>query len=106
MILISKAQDFVTSLLKDKLSSEYTYHNLTHTQGVVAAVTTLCQEEKVEGEDREALLIAAWFHDTGFITGCSNHELCSCDLVTTFLTEQGASNAFITQVCQLIAATE
>ena len=50
MILISKAQDFVTSLLKDKLSSEYTYHNLTHTQGVVAAVTTLCQEEKVEGE--------------------------------------------------------
>ena len=84
MILISKAQDFVTTLLKDKLSSEYTYHNLTHTKGVVAAVTTLCQEEKVEGEDREALLIAAWFHDTGFITGCSNHELCSCDLVTTF----------------------
>lgn len=106
MILISKAQDFVSSLLKDKLSSEYTYHNLTHTKGVVAAVTTLCQEEKVEGEEREALLIAAWFHDTGFITGCSNHELCSCDLVTTFLTEQGASNAFIAQVCQLIAATE
>jgi len=98
MTLIAKAQEFVTTLLKDKLSSEYTYHNLTHTQGVAAAVSTLCQEENVIGEDREALIIAAWFHDAGFITGCNNHELCSCDLVTTFLTEQGVSHAFIAQV--------
>ncbi|MCZ8228362.1 Pycsar system effector family protein [Flavobacterium sp.] len=106
MILIDKAQDFVTSLLKDKLSSEYTYHNLTHTQGVVAAVATLCQEEKVEGEEREALLIAAWFHDTGFITSCKNHEVCSCNFATVFLKENGATTDFIDKVCGYIKATE
>lgn len=106
MNLISKAQDFVTTLLKDKLSSEYTYHNLTHTQGVVAAVTTLCKEEKVEREERDALLIAAWFHDTGFITSCKNHEACSCDFAVAFLEENGASTDFIAAVCSLIKATE
>ena len=74
MTLINQAQDFVFNLFKDKLSKVYTYHNLNHTIGVVKAVNILCEKENVSPADTEILSLAAWFHDTGYINGCTNHE--------------------------------
>ena len=73
MNLIEQSEDFVSNLLKDKLSNLYSYHNFNHTFTVVTAVKELCKKEDVKDDDKEALLAAAWFHDTGYINGCTNH---------------------------------
>ncbi|MFV8325456.1 Pycsar system effector family protein [Flavobacterium sp. ZS1P14] len=105
MNLIEQSGDFVVKLLKDKLSNSYTYHNIKHTREMVAAVLVLAEGMNVAAEDKEILLVAAWFHDTGYIDGCTNHENCSSAIVTTFLEEKGKSAAYITKIVNLIKAT-
>nr|WP_314896019.1 Pycsar system effector family protein [uncultured Flavobacterium sp.] len=105
MTLIDQAQDFVFNLLKDKLSVLYTYHNFNHTLGVVNAVNTLSDSENLNPSDKEILLIAAWFHDTGYINGCANHEDLSSVIAADFLKEKGKSDDYIKKVSSLIKAT-
>ncbi|CAM3461170.1 Pycsar system effector family protein [Flavobacterium chungbukense] len=105
MNLIEQSEDFVSNLLKDKLSNLYSYHNFNHTFTVVTAVKELCKKEDVEGDDKEALLVAAWFHDTGYVHGYENHESTSTEIATKFLREKGKSEEFIALVASLILAT-
>jgi len=105
MNLIEQSEDFVSNLLKDKLSNLYSYHNLNHTLTVVSAVKQLCKKEEVKGEEKELLLVAAWFHDTGYIVGFENHEKESVKIASVFLKEQGQSDDFIEKVSSLILAT-
>ena len=105
MNLIEQAEDFVVKLLKDKLSNSYTYHNINHTREMVAAVLVLAEGMNVNTDDKEILLIAAWFHDTGYINGCVNHENCSSAIVTQFLKENGKSEEYIAEITSLIKAT-
>ncbi|WP_163408336.1 Pycsar system effector family protein [Flavobacterium ajazii] len=105
MNLIEQSEDFVSNLLKDKLSNLYSYHNFNHTFTVVSAVKELCKKEEVNDEDKTALLVAAWFHDTGYIEGYDNHEKESAKIAETFLKEKGQSDEFIKSVSSLILAT-
>lgn len=105
MNLIEQSEDFVSNLLKDKLSNLYSYHNFNHTFTVVTAVKELCKKEDVGGDEKEALLVAAWFHDTGYIEGYENHESKSVKIAADFLREKGKSEDFIQLVSSLILAT-
>lgn len=105
MNLIEQSEDFVSNLLKDKLSNLYSYHNFNHTLTVVNAVKVLCKKEDIGGDDKEVLLIAAWFHDTGYIEGYENHEEESVKIASAFLKEKGKSEEFIAKVSSLILAT-
>nr|WP_294781527.1 Pycsar system effector family protein [uncultured Flavobacterium sp.] len=105
MNLIEQSEDFVSNLLKDKLSNLYSYHNFNHTFTVVTAVKELCKKEDVEGDDKQALLVAAWFHDTGYVEGYENHEKQSTKIAADFLREKGKSEDFIALVSGLILAT-
>jgi predicted metal-dependent HD superfamily phosphohydrolase len=105
MNLIEQSEDFVSNLLKDKLSNLYSYHNFNHTLTVVSAVKELCKKEDVSKEDKQALVVAAWFHDTGYIEGYEDHEKASVKIASDFLKEKGESEDFINIVSSLILAT-
>jgi hypothetical protein len=105
MNLIAQSEDFVSNLLKDKLSNLYSYHNINHTFNVISAVNKLCAKENVDGAEKDLLLVAAWFHDTGYVNGVVNHESESVKIATTFLKEKGQSDEFINEVSKLILAT-
>lgn len=105
MNLIEQSEDFVSNLLKDKLSNLYSYHNFNHTLTVVTAVKELCKKEDVSSDDKEVLLVAAWFHDTGYIEGYENHEKASIEIAADFLHKKGKSEEFIALVSSLILAT-
>jgi len=105
MNLIEQSEDFVSNLLKDKLSNLYSYHNFNHTLTVVNAVKELCKKEDVDGNEKEMLLVAAWFHDTGYTFGYEKHEEESVKIATKFLKEKGQSDEFIVKVSSLILAT-
>jgi predicted metal-dependent HD superfamily phosphohydrolase len=105
MNLIEQSEDFVRNLLKDKLSELYSYHNIFHTSNVVGAVNKLCIKEKIEGIEKEMLLTAAWFHDTGYVNGAEDHENESVRIASDFLKGKGKSDEFIDGVSKLILAT-
>ncbi|TCN58575.1 HD domain-containing protein [Flavobacterium circumlabens] len=105
MNLIEQSEHFVSNLLKDNLSNLYSYHNINHTFNVVTAVNKLCNKENVEGAEKEMLLVAAWFHDTGYINGVEDHENESVKIATAFLKEKEQSEIFIAEVSKLILAT-
>ena len=105
MDLIEQAESFVVKLLKDKLSILFTYHNIEHSKDVVNAVKVLCDQEDLSQLDREIVLIAAWFHDTGYTNNCENHELSSVIIATDFLKSKDKSIEYIDSVSILIKAT-
>ena len=105
MHLIDQTESFVCNLLKDKLSISFTYHNCNHTLVVVNAVKEIAKSQNIKGEDYEVLVVAAWFHDTGYTKGCITHEDSSVEIATEFLRKQHQSEAFIQKVSQLIQAT-
>jgi predicted metal-dependent HD superfamily phosphohydrolase len=105
MNLIEQAENFVIKLLKDRLSISFTYHNVKHTMDVVKAVEVLSEKESLSQLDREIVLIAAWFHDTGYIQGCDHHELSSVTIATDFLKEKDKSTEYIEKVASTIQAT-
>ena len=104
--LLIEAEKFVSSLLNDKLDHHFMYHNLSHTQRVVAATKEIIEGEQIEGEDADKLIVAAWFHDTGYTASKENHEEHSVVIAKKFLEEHKASEAFIDEVAHLIMSTK
>lgn len=103
--LLQKAEQFVFELFKDKLSSEHTYHNFLHTQFVVQKTKELIEHEPVSEQEKELLLLAAWFHDTGHIEGSENHEEKSFEIAVSFLKENNFSDSQIQSVKEIILNT-
>jgi predicted metal-dependent HD superfamily phosphohydrolase len=105
-LILGEARHFVTNLLTSKLSKSIRFHTLLHTQEVVAACEKLAEQQQISEDDRSALLLAAWFHDTGYISGESkDHENVSTQLAVQFLKDHSASEELIKQVTSCIAAT-
>ena len=103
---IEDAQKYVVTLLNESLDTSFTYHNLTHTQRVVEDAKTLAELADIKDADKHLLLVAAWFHDTGYTKGVQNHEDDSAAIAKAFLEAQTYSETDIKIVCDLILATK
>ena len=101
-----KVKSFVFDLFKNKLPLQVVYHNFEHTSKVVEAVNEIAIGESISEDDLEVLLLAAWFHDTGFIQGYDNHEEKSKAIAHKYLTENGVSKDKIDRVFSLIGVTK
>lgn len=106
MNILQQTEEFVFQLLKDRLSISYTYHNFNHTQRVVTAAKKLILNEKIKDEEAEIILIATWFHDTGYIKTIANHEEESIKIARDFLLQNNKSEEYIDKVANLIRFTE
>ena len=105
MNIVAEAENFVRQLFKDKLSASFLYHNFHHTEVVVKAVKKLILNSDLPLEEQEILLLAAWFHDTGYVHDAKNHEQFSIEILTAFLQEKQYEAAYIAKVSALINAT-
>lgn len=104
--LINKAEQFVTKYLNDNLDTTFVYHNIAHTQRVVAKAHELADELELNDNEKELLLLAAWFHDTGFTKTINGHEKESVKIAAEFLTLENASKETIKIVSEIILATQ
>lgn len=100
------AEDYVVNLFKNKLSKLYNYHNINHTTSVVNSIDKLSKSYNLSDFEKETLLIAAWFHDTGYVNGGLNHEEKSIEIVTQFLLENNSDQKFIDAVTSIINITK
>jgi predicted metal-dependent HD superfamily phosphohydrolase len=103
--LLQQTEYYVRTLLTKKIPAGRTFHHLQHTELVVAQCLQLSAYYKPTPADSEALLAAAWFHDTGYYLGREDHEAESIRIATRFLHESGATTALIAAVEHLISAT-
>jgi len=106
LLILKDAREQVTGLLTGKLSKSIRFHTLLHTQEVVAACEKLAEYQQIPDDDRFALAIAAWFHDTGYTSGhASDHETVSIQLATGFLTAHDVGEVLKEKVIGCIGAT-
>lgn len=104
--VLKDAQALVTDLLTNKLSKSIRFHTLQHTQEVVAACDMLGTTLHVSEDDRYALALAAWFHDTGYTGGeAKDHESLSIQLAGEFMNAHAANEELKAKVTGLINAT-
>ena len=83
--LISETEKFAVELLNNKLDNTFVYHNLAHTQRVVKKTKELTEESDIADTEKQQLIIASWFHDTGFTKTIEDHETESVMIASEFL---------------------
>ncbi|HPH84852.1 MAG TPA: DUF5706 domain-containing protein [Ferruginibacter sp.] len=81
-----EASQYVESLFEESKPLNLFFHNLRHTQTVVERSEEIGLFYKLPEKDMMLLLVAAWFHDTGYLfVEHAIHEEKSVDLMLDFI---------------------
>ena len=104
--MVKKVKKYCETILKTTKCNQLPFHNLAHTQQVVRNVRTISKRLDLAKEEVEPILIAAWFHDTGFCEAYQGHEEVSIQLAKAFLTENSYAAKNIDTVVTCIMATK
>lgn len=105
--LLPEAQHFIRNLFAARTPKAIVYHNYDHTWDVVQACETMVDHYQLSEDDREVLLLAAWFHDAGYLTvGPKDHEEESQRIATAFLQKHQVDPDRIRAVNECILATK
>ena len=112
-----QAAQYAINLLQHKILPVFTYHNLDHTLDVVDACSHLAALEGIDEENCQLLLIAAYYHDTGWIAisrmdadtynaGRALHEQRAVQIAREILPTYGFTPEEIETITRLIIATK
>jgi predicted metal-dependent HD superfamily phosphohydrolase len=104
--MISSVSKYCTDLLTTSKCKELPFHNLEHTKEVVQNVKYLCAAMDINEQDTVVLLVAAWFHDTGFSMTYKGHEDQSKTIASNFLKQNKVDTGIINKVKNCIDATK
>ncbi|PCI04744.1 MAG: phosphohydrolase [Flavobacteriaceae bacterium] len=104
--LINDVKNYVFELLKTKLKTNVLYHNFNHTEHVANATFEIGVGEGLSEKELETVVLAAWFHDTGYIIGYEGHEEESVKIANKYLVEKGVSAETLTEIESCILATK
>lgn len=102
-----QVQAYVTRLFEDFQTPQLAYHNLAHTEAVVAHTLEIAKDYLVSERERFILFAAAWFHDTGHLFAPpEGHEAVSvCVMNGFFMFRKSVSNEALMAMAQCIMAT-
>lgn len=104
--LIKKASDFVVDFFNKNLPAWALYHSIEHTLDTVYGCGEIGAGSGFSGSELEAIIIAGWFHDTGYVLATSGHEEISCKIAEDFLRTNKSFNCDAEAVVKYIMATE
>lgn len=101
---------YIRDLFRDELPDGIQYHDANHTlhptRGVVAVANRIALSENISELDRELLITAAYFHDTGFIRAYDKNEPIAARMAGRILKLIGYKPGEIKRVQQMILATD
>jgi predicted metal-dependent HD superfamily phosphohydrolase len=103
--IVKQAKAYVEKLFDEQLPRQLVYHSFKHTNTVAKEAAALGQAAKLAAPDQEALVLAAFFHDTGYLDRYDGHEYRSMELAEQWLTQQGYPAERIALVKDIIKAT-
>ena len=84
-MLIDEVKSYCEELLSSQSCKEMSFHNLEHTRDVVANIKTIGKSMGLSASFMEPVIIAGWFHDTGFLKSYKEHEKYSAVFAYQFL---------------------
>ncbi len=99
-------RDYVQRLFREKLNPKLYFHNVAHTQHVVNAVREIGMGAGLSNKELETVLLAAWFHDTGYTETYQQHELASVEIALRFLAAYHLPQPQLDKVSACILATQ
>jgi len=101
---------YVRELFRDELPDGIKYHDANHTlhptKGVVAVANSIALSEKISEHDRELLVTAAYFHDTGYIREYDKNEPIAARMAGRILKLIGYKPSEIKKVQKMIRSTD
>ena len=102
--------EYIRNLFRDELPDGIKYHDANHTlhptKGVVAAANGIAISEKISELDRELLITAAYFHDTGYIREYDKNEPIAARMAGRILKLIGYKPNEIEKIQKMILATD
>lgn len=104
--LVDKAEKFVLNLFQEKLPNTFIYHNFKHTQRVAKSTKELIEKSENPVKQEEALMLAAWLHDTGYTEKYEGHEEKSVAIAEEWLLKNKVDQKTIDTVSRCIRATK
>ncbi len=104
--LLLVVETYASQYIEENMPKKYVYHDLEHTQNVVRSCGELGEKYFLGEKDMELLLVAAWFHDLGYVDGPEDHEERGAEKAAEFLREKGLGEEDIDKVKACIRATK
>ncbi len=105
LIRLSDLENYVLTLLEEKLPRDLYYHNLKHTVDVYTQVELIGQQEGVSEQELLLLKTAALLHDAGHIIDYQTHEEIGVQMANSILPQYMYTQEQIEQIDALIRAT-
>jgi len=101
---------YIRELFRDELPGVIKYHDANHTlhpvKGVVASANRIAISENISEHDRELLITAAYFHDTGYIREFDKNEPIAARMAGRILKLIGYQQGEIEKIQKMILATD
>jgi HD superfamily phosphodiesterase len=82
------------------------FHNFGRARALVDASREIAKGAKLDDGDLPVLLLAAWFHDTGYAVGPKGNRKRSAEIARTFLVEQRQPQELVDAVAAAIQASD
>jgi predicted metal-dependent HD superfamily phosphohydrolase len=102
--------EYIRELFRDELPDGIKYHDADHTlhpvRGIVAVANDIALAENISEHDRELLIAAAYFHDTGYIREYDKNEPIAARMAGRILKLIGYEPAEIKTIQNMILATD
>ena len=92
--------------LEDNVQPELVYHNAYHTHDVYRNSLRIGEESGLSPDEMRCLLVAALFHDIGYIDGVAGHEELGAAKAGEFLEGENVDKEQIEKVKKAIIATK
>lgn len=97
---------YMLEKLRNELPPHLRYHTLAHTLDVYSRAEEIAMAEGLTGKALELLLVAAVYHDSGYLYQRVDHEDRSCEIVREVLPGYGYNQEDIDEICHIIMATK
>jgi uncharacterized protein len=101
---------YIRELFKDELPVGIKYHDADHTlhpaRGVVAIANRIAMSENISEHDKELLIAAAYFHDTGYIREYDKNEPIAARMAGRILKLIGYKPDEIKTIQRMILSTD
>lgn len=104
--LLDQVAAHVKDYFEQHGSPVYLYHNLQHTEAVVAAACQIAGQYPLDEKDYFTAIASAWFHDIGYHGNPKDHEATGAEHAAGFLQKAGAESNLIQAVKKCILATK
>ena len=103
----SLAADYVRELYQTKSKPSLFFHNYQHIEAVVKACSDMAAYYMLAQAERNALMLAAWLHDTGYLESDSaDHEKASVEIARRFMSDNQLPEELAAKVEALILVTK